>query len=157
MTLESSYNLWGVAGLAYAFAGAALICNASFLTPPAFPKPFGSHATELGEDALRRISQLWLDTRIGAGLLAIGFFLQLTGAVGSTNLNKPAIFVLLALAIFAGYYALSKDLLADRLIPSESEASPEKINSETAPPPTLRVPEPKLDPIVLTERSDTAA
>jgi drug/metabolite transporter (DMT)-like permease len=155
MSLATNYNLWSVAGLVYAFAGAALICNASFLTPR--PKPVSAHAVENERDVLRRMSQQWLDTRIGGLLLAAGFFLQMTGALGTTSLNTPAVFVLLALAVSAGYYALSKDLLAENLLPPEVLQDIRQTSFEAPPVPAALAAEHESDTIEYNERSETAA
>ncbi|MFA5955544.1 hypothetical protein [Hyphomicrobium sp.] len=131
MALASSYNFWSVGGLIYALAGIALICNAVFLTPPPSRLIKTTSAGEISAE-LRRMSRQWLDTRVGAALLVVGFFLQATGAVGTSTLNTPAVFVLLALAVFAGYYALSRDLMAEALIlagtpPAVSEATDDPV------------------------------
>jgi drug/metabolite transporter (DMT)-like permease len=155
MSLASNYNLWNVAGLVYALAGAALICNASFLTPP--PKLAGPHDAEIERDVLRRMCLQWLDTRTGGVLLVVGFFLQMTGALGTTSLNTPAVFVLLALAIFAAYYALSKDLLAEHLIPAEISSAPVQTKFEAPVEPPVQAPETIPETIDFDERSETAA
>jgi K+ transporter len=105
-----------VAGSVYALAGAALFCNATFLTPAPSYLSAGSTQTSVEPNAPRRLGAQWLDSRVGAALLVIGFFLQATGAVGTTTLNTPAVFVLLGLALFAGYYAMTKDLLIESLL-----------------------------------------
>lgn len=103
----STANLWAVAGLVYALAGSALLALSVFATPqPAYPSQ---------NRDLRQSVQQWLDARIGVALIAIGFFLQATGSVGTATLNKPAVFVLLGLALAAGYYAMTKDLLVEKL------------------------------------------
>jgi hypothetical protein len=127
MNLASTYNFWSVAGLVYALAGAAMICNAVFLIPSPSQR-FSTLGNDGSRDQLRRMTQQWLDTRVGAVLLAIGFFLQATGALGTATLNTPAVFVLLALAIFAGYYALSRDLLAENLMHFEAPSMPEPVD-----------------------------
>jgi hypothetical protein len=124
MTLASNFNFWAVAGLVYALAGAALFCNASFANPVPSPHSRGASA-DPERHALRRLGAQWLDSRVAAALLVVGFFLQLTGAVGTTTLNKPAVFVLLGLALFAGYYALAKDLLVEQLL-SPAAPAPDK-------------------------------
>lgn len=112
----STANLWAVAGLVYALAGASLLALSVFATlPPA-------HDT-LNVD-LRRSLEQWLDARIGAALIVVGFFLQMTGSIGTATLNTPAIFVLLGLALAAGYYALTKDLIVDRLAVATAQGAP---------------------------------
>lgn len=103
----STANLWAVAGLVYALAGASLLALSVF----AAPQP--AHDTQRRD--LRTSLEQWLDARIGATLIVVGFFLQATGAVGTATLNTPAIFVLLGLALAAAYYAMTKDLLVDKL------------------------------------------
>ncbi len=122
MTFVTTYNLWSIAGMVYALAGAALFCNAVFSFPSGFSYATASRDKPLARHVARRLNAQWLDMRIGSTLLVIGFFLQLTGALGTASLNVPAVFVLLALALCAGYYALAKDLIADRLI---ADAEPE--------------------------------
>ncbi|MBS0252207.1 MAG: hypothetical protein JSR78_14210 [Proteobacteria bacterium] len=119
MTLASTYNFWSVAGLVYAFAGASLICNAVFLIAPPSQRLASPGAPEVDRTTLRRQSQQWLDTRVGAVLVAIGFFLQATGAVGTSTLNTPAVFVLLALAMFSGYYAMARDLMTEDMVSAD--------------------------------------
>jgi hypothetical protein len=116
MTFATTYNLWNIAGMVYALAGAALLCNAVFSIPAGFSYAAASQVKPLTRHEARRLNGQWLDMRFGSGLLVIGFFLQITGALGTATLNTPAIFVLLALALLAGYYALAKDLIADRLV-----------------------------------------
>ncbi len=43
-------------------------------------------------------------------------------------MNTPAVFVLLALAIFAGYYALSRDLLAENIMRFETPSMHEPVD-----------------------------
>lgn len=124
MTLASTYNFWSVAGLVYAFAGASLVCNAVFLIAPPSQRLASPGAPEADRTTLRRQSQQWLDTRVGTVLLSIGFFLQVTGAVGTSTLNTPAVFVLLALAMFAGYYAMARDLMTEDMISADVSAAP---------------------------------
>jgi hypothetical protein len=133
MTLASNFSLWSVAGQVYGFAGAALICNAAFLAPPPFSNFAGSNISNTNRAEQLRVSQQWLDTRVGAALLAVGFFFQLTGTVGSETLNAPAVFTLLGLAVFAAYYALSKDLLAERLLPADAPAEALQTNFDEQP------------------------
>jgi hypothetical protein len=111
MILTTSANLWAVAGTVYALAGASLLCNALFLTPA--PGGSGGPADVFTR---RRVCAQWLDSRVGAALLVIGFFLQATGSLGTDALRVPAAFVLLGLALGAVYYALMKDLLVDNLV-----------------------------------------
>lgn len=158
MMLASNFNFWAAAGLVYALAGAALFCNASFANPMPFPCPEGSPASA-NRYTLRRLGAQWLDTRVGATLLVIGFFLQLTGAVGTTTLNKPAVFVLLGLALFAGYYALSKDLLVDELLSSSAAtASDQRILAGTIDKmPVAPAPSTETEPTVYEFRQDETA
>jgi hypothetical protein len=71
---------------------------------------------------LRRLIEQWLDARIGAAVLVVGFFLQATGALGTATLNKPAIFVLLGLALAAALYAMIKDLVVEDLITAQASS-----------------------------------
>jgi hypothetical protein len=112
----STANLWAVAGLVYALAGAALLALSIF----AAPQP----SAQVASRDLRTSVEQWLDARIGAVLIAVGFFLQATGAVGTATLNTPAVFLLLGLALAAGYYALSKDLIVEDLTASFAAAPP---------------------------------
>jgi hypothetical protein len=111
MSFASNSNLWAVAGMVYALAGAALLCNAVFLNPAPARAMRGSEI-----DNLRRLSAQWLDSRIGAALLVTGFFLQATGALGTATLNTPAVFVLLGLAFAISLYAMVKDLVVEDLL-----------------------------------------
>lgn len=112
----STANLWAVAGLVYALAGASLLALSVFAAPqPAYNAPSRD---------MRRSLEQWLDARIGATLIVVGFFLQMTGSVGTASLNTPAVFVLLALALAAGYYGLSKDLIVEKLADRSSESGP---------------------------------
>jgi hypothetical protein len=147
MTLASNYNLWSVAGLVYDLAGAALICNAVFLTP-APDRTAISNAAVKSQDTLRRLSQQWLDTRVGAVLLVIGFFLQATGALGTPSLNTPAVFVLLGLAVFAVYYWLSKDLLADQMSSAVPDFTGEEAYKAEPIPALIVAPEPQIVTVV---------
>jgi hypothetical protein len=156
MTLASTYNFWTVAGLVYAFAGAALICNAVFLIAP--PSQRLADAPEVDRTTLRRQSQQWLDTRVGAVLLAIGFFLQATGAVGTSTLNTPAVFVLLALAMFAGYYAMARDLMTEDMVPNDVVSEHEAIE-ESPPAEATKAPQVSatIPVVVEAKQSDAAA
>ena len=127
MMVASNLNLWAVAGSVYALAGASLFCNATFLSPA--PTRLSASSGQIGVEssALRRLGAQWLDARVGAALLVVGFFLQTTGAIGTTTLNIPAVFVLLGLALFAGYYAMSKDLMVESLLAPRSRLSHESV------------------------------
>jgi hypothetical protein len=139
MTLTSSFNFWAVAGMVYALAGAALFFNASFANP------VPSLNSQESGGSLRRMCGQWLDSRIGAALLVIGFFLQLTGTAGSMTLNKPAVFVLLGLALFGTYYAFARDLIVERLLESSNAPALEKAaSSESA---AVTSVEPVTDPV----------
>lgn len=141
----STANLWAVAGLVYALAGASLFALSVFSQPhPAAERPDQTLHESVGH---------WLDGRIGAGLILAGFFFQLTGAVGTTTLNTPAIFVLLGLALAAGYYALSKDLLIEKIAAGTAQAPralPLAPVPERAPAPVIVAPvEPQAETIVV--------
>lgn len=130
----STANLWAVAGLVYALAGASLLALSVFAVPqPAHNAP--------SRDMRRSIEQ-WLDARIGAALIVAGFFLQATGSVGTASLNTPAIFVLLGLALAAGYYGLTKDLIVEQLADTSPHASPVYVA-------VVERPEPVVAPVVL--------
>jgi drug/metabolite transporter (DMT)-like permease len=120
MILSTNGNLWAIAGVIYALAGATLICNALFLTPTP------GKSTAADSFALRRQYEQWLDYRVGAVLIAVGFFLQVTGAFGSETLRVPAAFVLLGLALAAAYYALMKGLFVERLMATDDKVPHEK-------------------------------
>lgn len=160
MTLASTYNFWSVAGLVYALAGASLICNAVFLIAPPSQRLASPDASKLDRTTLRRQSQQWLDTRVGAVLLAIGFFLQATGAVGTSTLNTPAVFVLLALAIFAAYYAMARDLMTEDMLPADVVSAHEAIEE---PPPAEAIVAPQVsatipdETVVEAKQNDAAA
>lgn len=112
-------NLWAVAGLVYALAGASLLALSVFAAPhPAYSGPSRD---------MRRSLEQWLDARIGAALIVVGFFLQMTGAIGTAALNTPAVFVLLALAVAAGYYGLSKHLIVERLADQFTDGSAQDV------------------------------
>lgn len=139
----STANLWAVTGLVYALAGASLLALSVFAAPqPAY--------NAAGRDLRRSIEQ-WLDARIGAALIVVGFFLQATGAVGTTTLNTPAIFVLLGLALAAAYYGLAKDLIVEKLAAqsvhdagASDVAIIERIEADTPPVVLVTVPEPTV-------------
>jgi hypothetical protein len=157
MMLASSSNLWEVAGSVYALVGAALFCNAAFLNPAPSCRDVASPAHPIEERTLRRLSAQWLDSRVGAALLVVGFFLQVTGTLGTATLNTPAVFVLLGLALFAGYYALSKDLLVDELL-SSTNASDKSLLAETGNNlPIASPPATETTPMVFEFRQDETA
>jgi hypothetical protein len=116
MILSTNANLWAIAGTVYALAGAALLCNAAFLSPA--PQAGG-------QDDLfsrRRLYEQWLDCRIGAVLVVIGFFMQATGSLGTASLKAPAAFVLLGLCLASAYYAMMKGLMVETLMgPAEPQ------------------------------------
>ncbi|MDO9383902.1 MAG: hypothetical protein Q7T86_13680 [Hyphomicrobiaceae bacterium] len=139
----STANLWAVAGLVYALAGAALLALSVFAAPqPAHNAP--------SRDMRRSIEQ-WLDARIGAALIVAGFFLQATGSIGTATLNTPAIFVLLGLALAAAYYGLTKDLIVEKLADASPHASPAY---DVA---VVEHPEPVIAPVVLVPVSEPTA
>jgi hypothetical protein len=139
----STANLWAVTGLIYALAGASLLALSVFAAPqPAYNAP---------ERDMRRAIAQWLDGRIGAALIVIGFFLQATGSVGTATLNTPAVFVLLGLALAAGYYGMAKDLIVEKLAvqpASHSEASDVAVVDRI---------EPVITPVVLVPVSEPTA
>lgn len=137
----STANLWAVAGLVYALAGASLLALSVFAAPQ--PVQVAS-----SRDIRRSIEQ-WLDARIGAVLIVVGFFLQATGAVGTATLNTPAVFVLLGLALAAGYYGLSKDLIVEKLAAEPASAAKEVVVVERI--------EPPVAPVVLVPIAEPAA
>jgi hypothetical protein len=120
MILSTNANLWAIAGNVYALAGAALLCNAVFLS--ATPGKAGADGTY----ERRRQCEQWLDTRVGAVLMVVGFFLQATGALGTETLKVPAVFVLLGLCLAAAYYAMMKGLLVEDLVAVEERPRLEK-------------------------------
>jgi hypothetical protein len=61
-------------------------------------------------------------------------------------MNVAAIFVLLALALFAGYYALAKDLIADRMI---AETDSEVTTPLLSAPASTAAPEAPAAPLIL--------
>jgi hypothetical protein len=133
MILSTNANLWVVAGIVYALAGAALLCNSVFLSPAP-----GRSAGASDAAARRRLTEQWLDARIGAVLVVAGFFLQATGALGSETLRVPAAFVLLGLALGAVYYGLMKSLLVENLMdavePQKSDRALSLVASSTPDP-----------------------
>lgn len=142
----STANLWAVAGLVYALAGASLLALSVF----AAPQPAHSVASL----DMRRSIEQWLDARIGAALIVTGFFLQATGTVGTATLNTPAIFLLLGLALAAGYYGLTKDLIVERLADASPHASPAYDVAVVERPETVIVP--VVAPVVLVPVSEPA-
>jgi hypothetical protein len=155
--IASNYNLWSVAGFVYALAGAAIVVNTMFLAPA----PTHLTVPESGfrdPQTLRRMSAQWLDARVGAALLVIGFFLQATGAVGTATLNTPAVFVLLGLALFAGYYGLSRDLIIDGLLVSAVEPQQERLSNAESESPPVSPSKEEVPPVTVELRqSETAA
>jgi hypothetical protein len=111
MGVVSQMNLWSVAGLVFALAGVTLLSMALFTVP----RPSARAETVPSHIALRRQTGQWLDQRIGAVLLVIGFFLQTTGALGTGTLNGAAALVLLGLAFGIAAYALLKDSIVEDL------------------------------------------
>ena len=95
MDIATTPNLWSIAGMLYALAGAGLLWNG-----------FGAmmHYQETGypaDDASGKrlaASQIF-DGRAGAALIAAGSFLQASGAVSSPRMNTVAVLVLFALII----------------------------------------------------------
>lgn len=120
MIFSTNANLWAIAGVVYALAGASLLCNSVFLTP--------APDRAVGDDAFsrRRRYEQWLDARIGAVLIVIGFFLQATGGLGTETLKTPAVFVLLALGLAATYYGLVKESVIEDLIAVDERPRQEK-------------------------------
>lgn len=137
MGAASSMHLWTVAGFVYALAGVALLCNAIFLAPVRSDAVASAWSVPQ-TNALRRIFAQWLDARIGAALLFVGFFLQMTGAIGTPALNRPAVFVLLVLALAAVYYAFTRDLIIERM--ADASAEPASDHLERPPPRKLAPP-----------------
>jgi len=138
----TSANLWTVAGLVYALAGVALVFNAVYLSPAPSRTGSGTDAS-----AFRRMFGQWLDARVGAALVVVGFFLQATGTVGTSTLNTPAVFVLLGLALAASYYALMRDLIIEDLVSSHERDLPVPVTPLTpmklVPPVAVIAEEPK--------------
>jgi hypothetical protein len=129
MMMASNMNLWTAAGLVYVLAGSALLCNALFLNPPPMQAP---QAAERDPTSLQRLGRQWLDSRVGAVLIVIGFFLQTTGALGTPTLNGAGALVLLALAFCTACYAMMRDSLVDDLVVAPGLFA--KANVEPAPP-----------------------
>jgi hypothetical protein len=115
MIWTSNTNLWAVAGMVYALAGAVLLCYATFHVP----RPSRSGPTAYDLDA-RRLNEQWLDTRIGVVLLAVGFFLQATGALGTATLNGPAAIVLLGLAFATVVYGMTRSSIVEGMIDADT-------------------------------------
>jgi hypothetical protein len=145
MILSTNANLWAIAGMVYALAGSALLCNAVFLSPT----PGQSGAVD-GSQERRRQCEQWLDTRIGAVLIVIGFFLQATGALGTETLRTPAVFVLLGLCLAAAYYAMMKGLLVENLMAADERPRKDKPLALVRP----VAPQPP-PPVVLPRAADT--
>jgi hypothetical protein len=127
MIWTSNANLWAVAGTVYALAGAVLLCYATFHVPR--PSRAGTTAYDLD---VRRLNEQWLDTRIGVVLLAVGFFLQATGALGTATLNGPAAIVLLGLAFAAVVYAMMRSSIVERMIEADKVPAREPASSQHA-------------------------
>jgi hypothetical protein len=125
MIWASNANLWPVAGIVYTLAGAALLCHAVFLAPP----PSRAGAAPPDANTLRRLNEQWLDTRIGAALLVVGFFLQVTGALGTPTMNGPAAFVLLGLAFAAVLYGLMKSSLIEELLEADKSVAAQTVTT----------------------------
>lgn len=157
MTAAAVYNWWAISGLVYALAGAALFFNSAYATPA----PFQSRADETPEIAMRKATAQWLDSRVGAALLVTGFFLQLTGTAGTAMLNRPAVFVLLGLAAFAAYYALSKDLIVEKFMTSsetQQQSAPRKLLQHLGDVSDVKAePSEEVAPIYEKQVTDTAA
>jgi hypothetical protein len=152
MILSTSANLWAVAGMVYALAGAALLCIAAGSAPAA--------AQSVAADdpyARRRLCEQWLDMRIGTLLLAIGFFLQATGSFGTASLNGPAAVVLLGLAFGAAYYGMMKSSLVEDLLSDKTDATRQErtlaLVKPVAPAPVVAAPA----QVALVEKPEDAA
>jgi hypothetical protein len=141
-------NLWWVAGCVYSLAGSLLLCLVVFQGQP----PNSHDATPPDAYRLRRLGEQWLDARIGAVLIVIGFFLQATGAAASAPFTGPGAFMLLALAFAAAYYGMMRATLAEEVVlsgglslrgllgmrqpPTLALAPPAHVIAHSAPPPS---------------------
>lgn len=143
MITATAPNLWAVAGLVYALAGAGLICSAVF----SYAAPFTAAA---GNDVRSKKSQFaqQLDGRLGALLLFLGFFFQASGLVGGSGLNTPGALVLLGLALGLLGYVLAKDLIIEQAF--AAAATP-----KTAPEPTGLEPA-RAEPVILVAEATPA-
>jgi len=108
MDVATGSNLWAIAGHLYALTGAALVFGAFSQL---------ANAASLFDSTDAQAASQRFDAKLGAGLVALGFFLQATGAVGNAAiLFTPAVFLLLALALGLAIYAGAKDVLVDLLL-----------------------------------------
>ncbi len=112
MIFQSDTKLLAVAGIVYALAAAAMLCQSVFAA-----LPLQAGASEKGTQ-LSQLEQR-LDMRVGACLLVIGFSLQMLGTLGTATLNGPAALLLLALAFGLIVYAMMRSTLAERYIAAE--------------------------------------
>jgi hypothetical protein len=114
MIFASDTRLMAVAGIVYALAASALLCQAAFA---AFPLQAGAKTVGRGADISRM--EHGMDARLGACLLVIGFALQMIGTLGTTTLNGPAALLLLALALGLAVYTMMKSTLAENFLGAE--------------------------------------
>jgi hypothetical protein len=117
MIFSSDTKLLAVAGVVYALAGAAFLCQAVFAAFPLNASP------EKRADRWVRNAQIEhrMDARLGALLLLAGFFLQVIGTLGTATLNGPAAIMLIALAFGLVTYGLLKSSLAEAFLVSPVE------------------------------------
>lgn len=110
MITATAPNLWAVAGLVYALAGAGLLCSAVFSYDTLFAVAGSDRKTQKSQLAQK------LDARLGALLLFLGFFFQASGLVGGAALETPGALMLLGLALGLLVYLLAKDLMIEQAV-----------------------------------------
>lgn len=116
MIFASDTRLLAVAGIVYALAGAAILCQTAFAT---LPLRNSKQASDRQTD-ISRIEQ-GMDVRVASCLLALGFFLQIVGTLGTATLNGPAALLLIGLALGLIYYAMMRSNLAENFVVSQPQ------------------------------------
>ena len=107
MDVTTAPNLWSIAGMLYALSGAGLLWNGFGVM---MHHQDASHpVTDVSSKRLAA-SQIF-DGRAGAALIAVGSFLQASGAVSSPHMNKVAVLVLFALIGALLWYLGMKDMV----------------------------------------------
>jgi hypothetical protein len=117
MIFSSDTKLLAVAGIVYALAGAAILCQAVFAT-----FPLNENVEKRADRRLLGVQiEHHMDARLGAALLIAGFALQVIGTLGTPTLNGFAALLLIALAFGLVVYAMLKSTLAEDFLVAPAE------------------------------------
>lgn len=123
MIFASDTRLLAVAGIVYALAAAAILCQTAFATLPLRPIPASGRQADIF-----RVEQ-GLDLRVGGCLLLLGFFMQIVGTLGTATLNGPAALLLIALALGLMFYAMMRSSLAESFVVSQPQIDTDAVAS----------------------------